>query len=79
MTSVFEPIPVTTDDTVWCHLHVSDDKTCFEDRFCSNKITESGRTYSRHAMHVVAALALCRTVLVSTGWTTSHPVSTNGH
>ena len=28
-----------------------------------------GQAYSRHAVHMAAALALCRTALVSTGWT----------
>ena len=34
--------------------------------------------YSRHALHMAAALAGCRIALVGTGWTTSHLDSTNG-
>ena len=33
----------------------------------------------RGAVRMVAALAGCRTALLSTGWTISHLVSTNGH
>ena len=54
----------------------------FEDRFCTIKkggIGGGGWTYSIHAMHMVAAIAGYRTVLVGTGWTISHLVSTNGH
>ena len=36
------------------------------------------RAYSRHAMHIADALALCRTALVSTAWTISYLVGTNG-
>ena len=63
-----------------CMLSVS--AICFEDRFCASKkggIGEGGQVYSRHAMHVGAAMAGCRTALVGTGWTISHLVSTNGH
>ena len=38
-----------------------------------------GRAYSRHAMHMVIALAGCRMALVSSDWTTSHLVSINWH
>ena len=31
-----------------------------------------------HAVHMVAVLAGCRKLLVGTGWTISHLVSTNG-
>ena len=31
------------------------------------------------AIHMAAALAGCRMVLVSTGWTNSYPVSTDGY
>ena len=41
-------------------------------------IGEGGWAYSRHAMHMAAVLAGCRMALVSTSWTTSHPVGTNG-
>ena len=54
---------------------------CFEDRFCASKkggIGGSGRAYSSHAMHMLAALAGSRMALVSIGWTISHLVSTNG-
>ena len=34
---------------------------------------------SRHALHMVAALAGYRTALVGTSWSISHLVSTNGH
>ena len=37
-----------------------------------------GRAYSRHVVHMVAALAGGRTALVGTCWTISHLVSTNG-
>ena len=54
---------------------------CFEDRFCTSKkgvIGRGGWAYSRRAVHMVAALAGCRTALVGTGWIISHLVSTNG-
>ena len=37
-----------------------------------------GQAYSRHTMHMVAALDGYRTASVGTGWTISHLVSTNG-
>ena len=59
---------------------LSIDKVRFEDRFCGSKkgrIEGDGWTYSRHAMHIVAALADCRMALIGTGWTISYLVSTN--
>ena len=52
----------------------------FEDSFCPSRkggIGGGGRAHSRHAMHMAAALAGCRTALVGTGSTISHLVSTN--
>ena len=37
-----------------------------------------GWTYSRHAVYIVAALAVSITALVGTGWTISYLLSTNG-
>ena len=54
---------------------------CFEDRFCASKkggIGGGGWAYSRHAVHMAAAMAGCRTALVGTDWTISHLISTNG-
>ena len=36
------------------------------------------QAYSRHAVYMADALALCRTALVSTAWTIFHLVGTNG-
>ena len=44
-------------------------------------IGEGGQAYSRHAVHMAAALSgyMYISTLVGTGWTISHLVSTNGH
>ena len=73
----------------WCHLVLSD-YSCmlsvgtnrFECRLCDSKKGGTGGhgcTSVRGAVHMAlmaAALARCR---METGWTISHPVSTNGH
>ena len=52
----------------------------FKDKFCVSKkggIGEGGRAYSRHAVHIVAALAGGRMAFVGIGWIRFHLVSTN--
>ena len=54
----------------------------FEYSFCTitkGGIEGSGWAFLRHAVHMATALAGCRTSLVSTEWTISHFVNTNGH
>ena len=48
------------------------------DMFCTSKKGGGGHAgIFKNAVHMAAALADCRMALVGTGWTTSHPVSTN--
>ena len=73
---------LTTDDTFSSDFGhtISVGAICFEDRFCTSKkggIGGGGRAYSRHAVHMAAALAGCERALVSTGLIVSHFVSTN--
>ena len=44
---------------------------CFEDRFCASKkggIGGGGQVSAQGAVHMAAALAGCRKLLVGTGW-----------
>ena len=53
----------------------------FEDRFCTSKkggIGGGGRVLAQGAMHMVAALAGCRKILVGTGLAVSLPFDTSG-
>ena len=53
----------------------------FEDRFCASKkggIGRGGQVSAWGAVHMVAALAGCRKVLVGTGLGISLPFHTNG-
>ena len=60
--------------------HVTSWHNPFESRFCTSKKGRIGgdvQAYSRHSVHMVAALAAYRITLVATHWTSSHLVGTN--
>ena len=77
--------PLTTDDAIWrCLTLVARYQLAQSVLMIGFALAKNGGmggggwTYSRHAVYIVAALAVCRTALVGTGWTISHLLSTNG-